>query len=133
MKKLLVKINGKQYEVELEVLEDSMAPTPLPYYNPGLHRSENFALSNPTMDNPMAFRPKKADASKSSLEAAVNGTILEVYSKVGQTVAAGDLAMAIEAMKMKTNIYHAKDGVVKTVEVGVGEVVETGATLLTYE
>src|SRR5689334_506215 len=57
-------------------------------------------------------------------------TVVRVAVKVGQTVARGDLLIALEAMKMELPIRAAADGVVRAVHCREGELVQPGTRLL---
>jgi biotin carboxyl carrier protein len=58
--------------------------------------------------------PKKITAS-------IPGTILKVFTKVGQEVKKGDPILLLEAMKMKNKILFNLDGKVKSIKVKEGE------------
>ncbi len=51
----------------------------------------------------------------------IPGTIVKVYTKVGQEVKKGDPILILEAMKMKNKIIFHVDGKVKSVKVKEGE------------
>jgi len=61
----------------------------------------------------------------------MGGVIVEVDAKVGQTVAAGDRLLVLEAMKMKTPIVANKGGQITRVLVSPGDAVESGQALVT--
>ena len=60
-------------------------------------------------------------------------TVVRVAVKTGQTVARGDLLVALEAMKMELPIRAAADGVVRAVHCREGELVQPGTRLLEME
>ena len=51
----------------------------------------------------------------------IPGTIVKVYTKVGQEVKKGDPILLLEAMKMKNKILFNIDGKVKSIKVKEGE------------
>ncbi|VVK29923.1 Methylmalonyl-CoA carboxyltransferase 1.3S subunit [Klebsiella quasivariicola] len=59
------------------------------------------------------------------------GTIWKVIVSEGQTVAAGDVLLILEAMKMETEIRAAQAGSVRGIAVKAGDAVSVGDTLLT--
>jgi 3-methylcrotonyl-CoA carboxylase alpha subunit len=61
----------------------------------------------------------------------MGGVVVEVLAQVGQTVAAGDRLVVLEAMKMKTPITAIRAGQVSQVLVVAGAVVEAGQVLVT--
>lgn len=61
------------------------------------------------------------------------GTVEEVLVKVGDTVAEGDALMIFRAMKMKNRMLAPMAGLVKRIEVSVGENVPKGTLLIEIE
>jgi acetyl-CoA/propionyl-CoA carboxylase biotin carboxyl carrier protein len=85
-------------------------------------------------------QPKKAAPSRSakkagsgatgdSLAAPMQGTIVKIAVEEGQTVAAGDLVVVLEAMKMEQPLNAHKAGVITTLTAEVGATVPTGTVL----
>ncbi|MCZ2829771.1 ATP-grasp domain-containing protein [Modestobacter sp. VKM Ac-2986] len=70
-----------------------------------------------------------AAASGDSLTAPMQGTIVKVAVADGATVAAGDLVVVLEAMKMEQPITAHKAGVVSGLSAEVGAAVTSGAVL----
>ncbi len=68
-------------------------------------------------------------ASGDSLTAPMQGTIVKIAVEEGATVAAGDLVIVLEAMKMEQPITAHKAGVVSGLTAKVGETVTSGAVL----
>ncbi|HQR51415.1 MAG TPA: pyruvate carboxylase subunit B, partial [Methylophilaceae bacterium] len=61
---------------------------------------------------------------------AMPGTIVDVKVKAGDTVAAGDGVLVIEAMKMENEIQSPKSGIVIAVHVKKGDSVTPDETLI---
>lgn len=132
MKKLLVTVGGKKYEVEVEILEDTDKSYTTSYRAPAPRPGEVFSPAAP------AARPKAAPApaaktSSKSLTSPINGVLIEVPVEAGQTVSEGDTLFVLEAMKMKTNIAAPFDGKIKAINVAAGDTVESGQELLVFE
>ena len=70
-----------------------------------------------------------AAASGDSLTAPMQGTIVKVAVQEGQTVAAGELVVVLEAMKMEQPINAHKAGVITGLSATVGETVTSGSVL----
>jgi acetyl-CoA/propionyl-CoA carboxylase biotin carboxyl carrier protein len=68
-------------------------------------------------------------ASGDSLTAPMQGTIVKIAVEEGTTVAAGDLVIVLEAMKMEQPITAHKGGVLTGLTAKVGETVTSGAVL----
>ncbi|VXB02408.1 biotin carboxylase N-terminal domain-containing protein [Aeromicrobium sp. 9AM] len=72
-------------------------------------------------------------ASGDSLTAPMQGTVVKVTVEEGQTVAAGDQIVVVEAMKMEQPINAHKDGVVTGLSIEVGATVTSGEVIATIE
>ncbi|MCU1601024.1 MAG: accC [Frankiales bacterium] len=70
-----------------------------------------------------------AAASGDSLTSPMQGTIVKVAVEDGATVAAGDLIVVLEAMKMEQPLNAHKAGTVTGLSAAVGEVVTSGAAI----
>ncbi|MEP9392176.1 acetyl/propionyl/methylcrotonyl-CoA carboxylase subunit alpha [Gordonia sp. VNK1] len=71
-----------------------------------------------------------AAASGDAVTAPMQGTVVKVAVEEGQTVAAGDLVVVLEAMKMENPVTAHKDGVVTGLAVEPGAAVTQGTALL---
>lgn len=129
MKKLRITLDGKTYDVTVEVLEDDEAP----YAAPG--GFGNLPLPTP----PPAPRPaappaptvvKKGDAQ--TLAAPIAGTVLKVYVEAGKPIEEKAPVLLMEAMKMETYIYAPRSGKVGEVFVKPGDAVQAGDSLIRY-
>jgi glutaconyl-CoA/methylmalonyl-CoA decarboxylase subunit gamma len=133
MKKLLVTVAGKKYEVEVEILEDTDKSYTTAYRGPAPRATETYSPAAPA-PRPKAAAPAPAAGTDSkSLTSPINGVLIEVPVVMGQTVSEGDTLFVLEAMKMKTNIAAPRDGKIKTINVNAGDTVESGQELLIFE
>ena len=71
-----------------------------------------------------------AAAAGGPVKAVLAGNIFEVHVAVGQTVAAGDPLLVVEAMKMETVVSAPRSGTVTDVYVAEGDVVSVGDALV---
>ena len=95
MKKLLVTVNEKRYEVEVEILEDDEVVYPTKVYSsPDLIKRDQI-IQHPHL---------KDLGNTKQIIAPLTGLVLEVRVKVGQVVNHSDIVIVMEAMKMKVNI-----------------------------
>ncbi len=78
-------------------------------------------------------RPKAESGNPSHVAAPMPGVIASVPVKTGQAVAAGDLILTIEAMKMETGLYAERGGTVKDVHVQAGTQVDAKDLLVEFE
>jgi acetyl-CoA/propionyl-CoA carboxylase, biotin carboxylase, biotin carboxyl carrier protein len=72
-------------------------------------------------------------ASSEDLVAPMQGTVVKYAIEVGDTVAAGETVVVLEAMKMENTIAAHRDGVVTAVTFSAGDVVESGVSLARIE
>ncbi len=134
MKKLRITVDGKTYEVEVEVLGSriaSVAPAAAP--------APVAAAPAPVASAPVAA-PAPKPAAKPAAPAAPAGAndvvsplaavVVSVNVKEGQQVKAGELVVMLEAMKMNTPINAVADGTVAKVNVAPGQSVEEGQVLV---
>lgn len=137
MKKLLVTVNGIRFEVEVEVIEDdelSYQPSQgiIPVGSkPGEHLSSSHL--NTLMRSPISRQSKTLTIDQKKLSSPINGKVIEIPFSVGQRVKENDVLFVLEAMKMKTNISSPVSSVIKTIEVKVGDIIEAGQLLMTFE
>lgn len=133
MKKLRVTIEGKTYEVLVEVLEDSTAPVS----SPSVAAPASIAAAAPVAPAPnpipaalVAPLPKPAAASAGDVPCPLTGKVVSIDVKVGDTVQEGAQVATVEAMKMNTYIFAPRTGRVAAVLVHPGDGIEEGAALL---
>ena len=113
MKKLRITVEGKVYEVEVEVLgSKASAPAAAPVAAPA----------------PVAAAPAAAGAGDVACPLAA--TVVAVNVKEGQAVKAGDLLVTLEAMKMSTPINSDRAGTVSKIYVSAGQSVQEGQPLV---
>ena len=63
----------------------------------------------------------------------MQGTVVKIMKANGERVAAGDLIVVLEAMKMEQPLIAHKDGMISKLNVSVGQTVASGALLCTIE
>ncbi|MCF2612057.1 biotin/lipoyl-containing protein [Fusobacterium perfoetens] len=124
-----VNVNGKVYEVEVEEItaggQQTVAAAPAPA--PVAPKPASVAPA----PAPTPAPAPKAAATGEIVEAPMPGTIVDIKVKVGDTVKEGDLVAVIEAMKMETDLFSTKSGVVTAVNAGKGASVNTGDAIIT--
>ena len=125
-----VVVNGVEYEVEIEgakastVSKPQVAPAP---------KSANSAMITPSSATPSPRIAAAAPSSGYSVKCPLPGTVLSVKVAAGDTIAAGQTLVVLEAMKMENNIDADRGGVVKQVLVQQGATVMEGDVLIVLE
>ena len=116
------KINGNEYNVEINSVEGNIADVTV-----------NGASYKVEMDTPVAPAPAPAAAPAGAgkvITSPLPGVIIEVSVKEGQAVKAGQKVAVIEAMKMENEIQASCDGTVTAVLVNKGDSVLEGAEIV---
>jgi glutaconyl-CoA/methylmalonyl-CoA decarboxylase subunit gamma len=141
MKKLLITVNGKRYEVDVEVIEDDEVIQSQPVFQPPA-RSVTSLMTPQAAPAPAPTRAQRAAAGAprastgsggKTLTSPINGTLLDIAVNVGDEVQENQTVFVVEAMKMKTNIASPQAGRIKAINVRVKDVIEQGQVLLSYE
>ena len=132
MKKLRITVEGKVYEVEVEVLGSSNAAPAAPAaVAPATPAPVAAAPVAPVpAPAPKAAAPAPAAAGAGDVACPLAATVVAVNVKEGQTVKAGDLLVTLEAMKMSTPINSDRAGTVSKIYVAAGQSVQEGQPLV---
>ncbi|HET6610877.1 MAG TPA: acetyl-CoA carboxylase biotin carboxylase subunit [Kofleriaceae bacterium] len=80
------------------------------------------------IERPRFVSPNASDAA-GSLRSPMPGRVIKVLATCGQTVAAGEPLVVLEAMKMEHTVTSPDDGVVENISVSEGDQVEANAIL----
>jgi len=75
-------------------------------------------------------RRRASTADDDALSPPMPATVVRILVQVGGQVAAGDLLIALEAMKMELGIRAPHDGVVKAIHCREGDLVQPGTPLI---
>jgi biotin carboxyl carrier protein len=134
MKKLRITVNGKAYEVDVEVLEDDeLIETQPAFRSPIADVAAPVASTAPAPPQSSSARQRGSKGNSNALPSPINGTVLEIAAQAGQEVNVNEILFIIEAMKMKTNIASPRAGRIASIDVRVRDTVSTGQVLLTYQ
>ena len=116
MEKYIIKVNGKEYEVEVEKVtgDAPVAASPAP------------VTPAPA---PAPKAPQTAVSDGIRLEAGAAGKVFKIVKKAGESVNKGDTVIILEAMKMEIPMVATSDGVIREITVSEGQPVEAGDLL----
>ncbi len=150
MNKYQYKVQGVDYEVEIEEVEGNIAKVNvngIPFevelqqpinaakhptiVKPKVEAPKPAAAAAPVAAAPAAAAPAAAAGAGNPVKAPLPGTVTTINVKVGDTVAVGDVVLVLEAMKMQNNIEAEYAGTVTSIVVNPGDSVMEGAVLLT--
>lgn len=131
MKKLRVTIEGKSYDVLVEVLEGAPpGATVAGAAAPRVASASGVDSASVAAPVSSAASVTRAAAGLGDVLSPLAGKIVSVDVKVGVVVTEGAQVATIEAMKMNTYIYAPKSGTVAAVHIAAGDAVAEGALLL---
>ena len=125
MKRFLIKINGKTYDAEVEVIGASAAA---PAVAPAPAAAPKAAAPAPAPAAPAAAPKAGGPANVTS---PLPGTVLRLVKNAGDTVAAGEVVMIVESMKMENEVVAPEAGRIATIAVAAGSAINTGDLLFT--
>lgn len=108
MKKYRVNVNGNDYEIAIELIDEAEAKSAAPA---------------------KAAAPAQVPAGGEKITSPMPGNILSVNVSNGDTVKKGQVLMVLEAMKMENEIMSPIDGTIVSVNTSKGSTVESGALL----
>ncbi len=126
MSKYRITLEGKVYEMEIELLaENTSAKTA------GKREYKEFkSTSKDATVNVMDPAVQKQTVNNTGVVAApMPGTVLRIEKREGAEVKAGELIMILEAMKMENEITAPVDGTITKMNCEVGETVAGGEVL----
>ena len=114
MKRFNVTVNGVSYDVTVEEIGGAAPVAP---------------VAAPVAAPAPAAAPAAAGAT--AVKAPLQGTVMKVLVKPGDSVKKGSPVCVIEALKMENDVPAPADGVVASVNVKSGDSVKTDEVLLT--
>lgn len=135
--KLQIGIDGKTYELEVEVLEEDHGPrAPRGYLPPHAPPStlRSLVAQEPSAGAPAPATPEEGPVNEATVcRSPVAGVVIRIKAKVGQALKQDDLIMVLEAMKMETNVTAPFAGKVKAIRVAEGDGVKANQVLVEFE
>ena len=151
MKKYSLKINGNQYEVKIDDINEASTLAHVTVngtkYDVEIEGGKATGTKKPavapapqatglsvTPKTPIASKPVAAPAATGAkVTCPLPGTVISINVKEGDTVAAGQTLLVLEAMKMENNTDAERGGVVKQILVAAGATVMEGDVLIVIE
>ena len=141
MKHYTITVNGVAYEVTVEESTGSnksfnhiQQPSISQAASQAVAAQQPVATPQPQpqpVETKNESKPVNTVAGNLKIEAPMPGKILAIKTSIGQTVKRGDVVLVLEAMKMENEIVATESGVVASINVAVGDMVESGSLLVT--
>lgn len=146
MKQFIYRINGQEYIVAVNKMDNSQAEVAVngTNYNVELVDGEEEVtlVARPAAPAPAAApkaaaapAPAKSAASgakgANALNSPLPGIVVSISVNVGDTVKKGQTVAVLEAMKMENALQAPADGTVASIDVNVGDSVLEGVSILT--
>jgi len=125
MKKLRVTVDGRAYEVLVEILDEGGAPARSATVSPA--HVESAQVSAPAVTTSAAA---SGPAAAGDVPSPLAGKVVSIDVKPGQQVEANAQLLTLEAMKMNTYVFAPGAGTVKEILVNPGDAVEEGQVLV---
>ncbi len=119
MKNYTITVNGNVYDVTVEETGSVSTPSAAP------------KRAAAPVAAPVAAPAASTGAGSIKIEAGAAGKVFKIESKPGDAVKKGDTVLVLEIMKMETPVVAPEDGTVASINVAVGDAVESGALLAT--
>jgi biotin carboxyl carrier protein len=126
MKKLKITVEGKTYEVVVEIPDEGRPSGPVPMR----------VVSASPVSAPVVSAGKASAAPAAGpgdVVSPLTGKVVAIAVAVGAEVKEGDQVATVEAMKMNTYVTATRSGKVAAINVQVGDGVEEGQALLKIE
>lgn len=128
IKKLRVTVDGKPYDVTVEIPDE---PAVRPVAAPAA------ALTSASVAPVVSPAPAAASGSKGAgpgdVVSPLSGRVTAISVQAGQEVKEGEPLVTLEAMKMNTLVFAPKAGKVAEIKTTVGAAVEEGQPLVRLE
>lgn len=134
MKQFIYRINGQEYIVAVNKMDNSQAEVAVngTNYNVELVDGEEEVT---LVTRPVAPAPAKSAGTgakgANALNSPLPGIIVSISVNVGDAVKKGQTVAVLEAMKMENALQAPADGTVASIDVNVGDSVLEGVAILT--
>lgn len=78
-------------------------------------------------------RKKWQKADPKEIRSIIPGSVIEIFASQGQKLNEGEVLLTLDAMKMYTKVQMPFDGVIKSINVAVGDRIPKNTVLITIE
>jgi acetyl-CoA/propionyl-CoA carboxylase, biotin carboxylase, biotin carboxyl carrier protein len=116
---VVVEVDGKRIEVSL----------PARF----LQGSNGTATAGRAPKRKVSSHQIGSGASEKVIKAPMQSTVVKIAVAIGDKVVEGDQVLVLEAMKMEQSITASREGVIKSIQVQIGETVPSGTVLVEFD
>ena len=146
MKSYTITVNGVSYDVTVQetngvnhstqanrqYVEHQTMPSPN-MTSENITNITNISATKPQSIIPSTkSQPMNQSSGDKKVEAPMPGKILVVKASLGQSFKRGEVLFVLEAMKLENEIVAAEDGVIASIHVSSGDVIDSGVILATF-
>ncbi|PVH27642.1 pyruvate carboxylase [Pararhodobacter oceanensis] len=124
---------GKTLEIQMVAIGDTMDDGEAKVFFELNGQPRTIRVPNRKVKATQAVRAKADAANPDHVGAPMPGSIASIAVSVGQKVAAGDLLLTIEAMKMETGLHAERAGQLKALHVQPGDQIDAKDMLVEFE
>jgi biotin carboxyl carrier protein len=124
MSKYRITLEGKTYEMDVELIGEGGAVKPVAKAAPA-----QPAVSVPAATTAAPAQQANQEVSSGSVVAPMPGTVIKIVKNVGDEVKAGELVLILEAMKMENEISAPVSGKISAINCTAGGTVNGGDVL----
>jgi biotin carboxyl carrier protein len=126
--KLRIKIDGKAYDVEVEILDAQESAPEYPPYPPV---RPSFVPA--TLPDQSSSSQSYTHEDEKECRSPATGMVIKVNAEVGRTVEPNSVVVVLESMKMEMQITAPHGGLVKNVLVAPGAAVKVNQLMMVFE
>ena len=137
MRRFRVRVNGKEYDVEVEELSSQTQVQQTVSETPEVPVAAGKTEPVKKVEEVKRSEPQAGERSSQSggtgginVVSPMSGTILVVFVSVGDSVSIGQKLVILEAMKMENSILAESSGTVRQVKIRKGDNIDAGETMI---
>lgn len=128
LRKFKIKLNEKEYVVEMEELTPGVQMVPVQ-----AQPAQPVAAAQPIKEVAQSAPVAMEKGEGQEITAPMPGNILKVNKQTGDKVAKNEPVVVLEAMKMENEIVSPVDGTVTSIMVSAGQFVDVSEILFTVQ
>ena len=136
MKKFKFKIDGSEYEVSINEIEQNIAEIEVngtPFTVEIEKQDKASSMNRKAAGKVAAIKTPSRSVVANAIKAPLPGNVMKILVSNGQNVKRGDVLLTMESMKMENNILAEHDGIIRHIHVQQGQSVMQDDLLIDFE